>query len=124
MTPSRSGAPDRSQLPLGRLPTVALIGHYACVARRGKAARAAASPSQDQQWVVVEEVVCPDGNNDAAIRDFRSRRRDLTAEPDRVRIDVFCDRATGASAVRFLWLENPQPQPDRRKPRHEPPAPP
>jgi len=66
---------------------------------------------------VVEEVLCEDGNNDRAIRDFERRRPDLTAHPKRLRVEVLSHRDTGASTVRFLWNRvDPGPS-ARRKPR-------
>ena len=75
------------------------------------------SPDPTDDWQVVEEVFCADGNNDRAIRDFEKRRPDLTGQPKRLRTEILCDRDSGASTVRFLW-NNTAPEPKvRRKPR-------
>jgi hypothetical protein len=66
---------------------------------------------------LVEETWCEGGNNDAVIRSFRERRRDLTAQPDRIRIEVLCHRHGKGSTVRILWNESPPPKPARRKAR-------
>jgi hypothetical protein len=74
------------------------------------------SPEASEDWRVVEEVLCPDGDNDRAIRDFNSRHRDLTAQPKRLRIEVL-NQGGGVSTVRFLW-NHATPEPTaRRKPR-------
>jgi hypothetical protein len=77
---------------------------------------------QSNGWQLVEEVFCADGNNDRAIRDFESRRRDLAAHPKRLRIDILCHRDTGASTVRFLWNPVEPEQLSRRKPRSPKPT--
>jgi hypothetical protein len=54
-------------------------------------------------WRIVEEVRCENGDNDRAIRDFGDRRPDLASEPKRLRIEILSQRDSGSSTVRFLW---------------------
>lgn len=72
-------------------------------------------PTSD--WRLLEEVFCEDGDNDRAIREFSSRRPDLTGQPKRLQIQLLSHRESGASTVRFLW-DHATPEPaKKRKPR-------
>ena len=70
------------------------------------------------RWVVVEETVCSDGDNDAAIRAFKAAHPEYPTDSDRLQIEIMCDRASGQSTVRFSWDTDPPDRPPRRKPRH------
>lgn len=74
--------------------------------------------SVDGDWELIEEVFCPTGDNDRAIRDFQQRRPDLTAQPKRLQMQILCYRHDGTSSVRFLWNRTAPEPTTRRKPRH------
>jgi hypothetical protein len=58
---------------------------------------------------ILEAISCADGNSDRAIRDFESRRRDLRAQPKRLRYDILCHRDS-ATTVRIWWnSDTPEP---------------
>ena len=71
------------------------------------------------EWVLVEEVLCEDGDNDRAIRDFGARHPEMTAQPNRLRTEILCHRDSGDSTVRFLWHTLEPPARVGRKPRHD-----
>lgn len=72
-------------------------------------------PTDD--WRVVDEVYCKDGDSDRAIRKFEADHPEITGQPRRYRVEITSHRDRGSSTVRFLWNEiAPEPS-KRRKPR-------